>query len=57
MSSGLGDGGGVVCGAGGPAVCGGGVSRVSVGRIMAGPLLCTGGSMVLREVVLEVVVV
>ena len=44
-------------GAGGSAVCGGGVSRVSVGRIMAGPLLCTGGSMVLREVVLDVVIV
>ena len=46
-----------MCGAGGSAVCGGGVSRVSVGRMMAGPLLWTGGSRVLREVVLDVVVV
>ena len=46
-----------MCGAGGSAVCGGGVSRVSVGRMMAGPLLWTAGSRVLREVVLDVVVV
>ena len=46
-----------MCGAGSSAVCGGGVSRVSVGRMMAGPLLCTGGSRVLREVVLDVMVV
>ena len=46
-----------MCGAGSSAVCGGGVSRVSVGRMRAGPLLCTGGSRVLREVVLDVMVV
>ena len=47
----------MVCGASSSAGCGGGVSRVSVGRMMAGPLLCTGGSRVLREVVLDVTVV
>ena len=57
MSSRLGDGGCVVCGAGGSAVCGGGVSGVSRGEMITGPLLCTGGSWVWREVVLDVVVV
>ena len=53
----MGDGGGVVCDAGSSVGCGGVVSRVSVGMMMAGPLLCTGGSRVLREVVLDVTVV